>query len=454
MVNILWEQDMFGVKIMTKTDHQEIIVVGMNHRTASVEKREKLSLNQDEIEYGLRLMKEKKIFKEAFLFSTCNRVESVFVSDFPDEAVKKLYEILAVIKNIPMSDFISCFYVHKGRDAVRHIFRVASSLDSMILGEPQILGQVKSAYKCATGAGSSGVILNRMFHRAFQSAKRIRTETGIGGHAVSISYAAIELAKKIFGDLSSKKVLLIGAGEMAELAVEHLVQNKVAHVFVANRTFEKGLDLAKRFSGSAIRFEEVYSALEWVDIIISSTGAPDYIIFRKGMRQVMKKRKNRPLFFIDIAVPRDIDPEMNKVDNIYVYDVDDLQDVVDTNMQERKKEASLAESIIEDMTDSFLSWKKNLQVVPTIVELRQKVKSILEYELFKTMKDNDLENSIHSEAVSRMVDAICSRLLHDPISFLKDPGSHRDVQTYLSLVRNLFGLDSQNECEVRKISSN
>jgi glutamyl-tRNA reductase len=325
----------------------------------------------------------------------------------------------------------------------------------MILGEPQILGQVKTAYKCATSAGSSKVILNRLFHRAFQAAKRVRTETGIGGHAVSISYAAIELAKKIFGNLLNKKVLLIGAGEMAELAVEHLVQNNVSHVYVANRTFEKGLDLAKRFSGSAIRFEEVLSALEWADIIISSTGAPDYILHFKEMRQVMKKRKNRPLFFIDIAVPRDIDPEINKIDNIYLYDVDDLQDVVEVNMEERKREAALAEEIIDEMALKFLNWKKSLQIVPTIVELRKKVEGAVKCEVLRTMKDNNLEKSFESESVERMVDSLCSRLLHDPISFLKNPGSHRDVQSYLLLVRNLFNLDDKKneECEVKKIGN-
>lgn len=440
---------------MSVLNQQEIVVAGMNHRTAPVEIREKLSLSQEEIENALNLMKTRKAFKEAFLFSTCNRVEAVFVSDCPEEGFKKLFEILALVKNIPMSEFISYFYKHKGFDAVRHIFRVSSSLDSMILGEPQILGQVKTAYKCATSAGSSKVILNRLFHRAFQAAKRVRTETGIGGHAVSISYAAIELAKKIFGNLLNKKVLLIGAGEMAELAVEHLVQNNVSHVYVANRTFEKGLDLAKRFSGSAIRFEEVLSALEWADIIISSTGAPDYILHFKEMRQVMKKRKNRPLFFIDIAVPRDIDPEINKIDNIYLYDVDDLQDVVEVNMEERKREAALAEEIIDEMALKFLNWKKSLQIVPTIVELRKKVEGAVKCEVLRTMKDNNLEKSFESESVERMVDSLCSRLLHDPISFLKNPGSHRDVQSYLLLVRNLFNLDDKKneECEVKKIGN-
>ena len=438
---------------MNGFNQPEIVVIGMNHRTAPLEKREKLSLTSEEVENGLRLMKEKRVFKEAFLFSTCNRVESVFVTDYPEEAAKKLYETLAVIKNIPMSDFIPCFYEYMGYEAVKHIFRVSASLDSMILGEPQILGQVKKAYKCATSAGSSGVILNRLFHRSFQTAKKIRTETGIGGNAVSISYAAIELAKKIFGDLSRKKVLLIGAGEMAELAVEHLIQNKTSHVFVANRTFEKGLDLAKRFSGSAIRFEEVISALEWADIIISSTGAPDYIVSKKGMRQIMKKRKNMPLFFIDIAVPRDIDPEVNKVDNIYLYDVDDLQDVVDTNLNGRKKEAELAEQIINEMAENFLFWKKNLQIVPTIIDLRKKVQNIVETEIYKTMKDHDLEDSIRSDAVSKMIDSICSRLLHDPIAFLKNPGSHRDVKIYLSLVRTLFHLDINKDCDVKKLDS-
>jgi len=431
----------------------EIVVVGMNHRTAPVEIREKLSLSSEEILMGLEMIKSKKIFKESFLFSTCNRVESVFVTNFKEEALKKIYEIFSIMKNIPISEFKTYFYEYSGEEAVKHVFKVSSSLDSMVIGEPQILGQVKDAYKLSVSSGNSKVILNRLFHRAFQTAKKVRTNTGIGGHAVSISYAAVELAKKIFNDLSSKKILLIGAGEMAELAVEHLIHNKTAHVFVANRTFERGLVLAKKFSGSAIRFEEVISALEWADIIISSTGAPDYILTKTQVKPVMKKRKNSPLFFIDIAVPRDIDPNINKINNVYVYDVDDLSDVVNTNMKQRQEEAIIAMNIVDDMASHFLSWKQNLKVVPTIVELREKIQGIVKFELEKTMKESGIELDSYAPGIEKMIDSICNKILHHPITFLKEPGGHRDLPTYLSMLRNLFNLDEKSVATIRKINS-
>ena len=431
----------------------EIVVVGMNHRTAPVEIREKLSLSSEEILIGLEMIKSKKIFKESFLFSTCNRVESVFVTNFKEEALKKIYEIFSIMKNIPISEFKTYFYEYSGEEAVKHVFKVSSSLDSMVIGEPQILGQVKDAYKLSVSSGNSKVILNRLFHRAFQTAKKVRTNTGIGGHAVSISYAAVELAKKIFNDLSSKKILLIGAGEMAELAVEHLIHNKTAHVFVANRTFERGLVLAKKFSGSAIRFEEVVSALEWADIIISSTGAPDYILTKTQVKPVMKKRKNSPLFFIDIAVPRDIDPNINKINNVYVYDVDDLSDVVNTNMKQRQEEAIIAMNIVDDMASHFLSWKQNLKVVPTIVELREKIQGIVKFELEKTMKESGIELDSYAPGIEKMIDSICNKILHHPITFLKEPGGHRDLPTYLSMLRNLFNLDEKSVATIRKINS-
>ncbi|PID78247.1 MAG: glutamyl-tRNA reductase [Deltaproteobacteria bacterium] len=427
---------------MDKISSLEIVVVGLSHKTASIDKREKIAFSTDEIDSTLKLMKKRTFFRECIIFSTCNRVESIFVSEIPDEAVENMYEIFAEVKAISLDEFIDNFYVYTGKKAVRHVLRVASSLDSMIIGEPQIIGQVKSAYKCATSAGSSGVILNRMFHRAFHAAKRVRTETGIGCNAVSISYAAVELARKKFGALDNKKVLLIGAGEMAELAVEHLIHHHVSSVYVANRTFKKGVELANRFSGSGIRFEDIGKNLELVDIIISSTGASDYIILKDEISHIINKRDNRPLFFIDIAVPRDIDPELKNVDNIYVYDLDDLQEVVDLNVKGRIKESDYAEKIIEEMAENFISWKENLQLVPTIVELRAKVKNIVEREVKKTMKDNNMENFFEKKAVSKMVDAICSRLLHDPINFLKDPGAHRDMKRYLSFARTLFGLDT------------
>jgi glutamyl-tRNA reductase len=267
-------------------------------------------------------------------------------------------------------------------------------------------------------------------------------ETGIGDSAVSISYAAIELAKKIFGDLENRKVLLVGAGEMAELAVEHLIRNRVGDIFVANRTFERGMELANRFSGQALRFEEIPAALETVDIIISSTGAPQVVIGKDMVKQAVRNRRNRSLFFIDIAVPRDIDPDINKLSNCYVYDIDDLKGVIDGNMENRMKEAVKAERIIDESVILFGRWMEGLNVVPTIVDLKDRISAMARMELDKTLSSS-LKHLPEKDAMalSRMMDAFVNKVLHDPIQFLKIKSSHRDEAASLSLARQLFNLD-------------
>jgi glutamyl-tRNA reductase len=310
----------------------------------------------------------------------------------------------------------------------------------MVVGEPQILGQVKEAYRTATEENTSGVILNRLLHRTFFVAKRIRTETGIGDNAVSISYAAVELARKIFGLLNDKTVMLIGAGEMAELAVEHLIRNNAARVWVANRTFEKGVELAKQFKGQAIRFEEIPEILETVDIIISSTGAPDYVIQREQVKDVLRKRKNRPLFFIDIAVPRDIDPEINRLNNSYVYDIDDLKGVIDENIEDRCKEAIKAERIVDEAVIRFREWHESLNVVPTIVALRNKMESIAAAELKKTLQSSKISEQ-EAEAIYKMADSLIKKILHDPTLFLKQNSMRGDKSFYIDTVRKMFKLD-------------
>ncbi|MFO7970328.1 MAG: glutamyl-tRNA reductase [Desulfobacterales bacterium] len=288
----------------------EIVLLGLNHKTAPVALRECLAFSPDETSSILRAFLESPVIREAVLVSTCNRVEILMATEDKSSAVRTAKIFLSEFKKLPASEFEKSLYIHKGDDAVRHIFRVASSLDSMVVGEPQILGQIKEAYKLATLKKTSGVILNKLLHRTFFVAKRVRSETGIGDHAVSISYAAIELGRKIFGAFEGKKVLLIGAGEMAELAVEHLIRNKAGDILVANRTFENGVKLAKRFKGSAIRFEEIADSLERVDIVVSSTGSTDYVVTREQVKAITRRRRNRPIFFIDIAVPRNIDPEI------------------------------------------------------------------------------------------------------------------------------------------------
>jgi glutamyl-tRNA reductase len=310
----------------------------------------------------------------------------------------------------------------------------------MVLGEPQILGQIKSAYRTATDVKSSGVILNRLLHRTFFIAKRIRTETGIGDRAVSISYAAVELGRKIFGELAGKTVLLIGAGEMAELAVEHLIRNNATDIYVANRTFETGVELAKTFKGSAIRFEEITGFLAYADIIISSTGSPDYVISREQVKGMIRKRRNRPLFFIDIAVPRDIDPRVNQLTNSYVYDIDDLQGVVDDNMEDRQQEAVKGERIIDEAVIHFRQWYDSLEAVPTIIDLRKKMESIAAAEIQKTLQSQKIPEE-SAPAIQKMAGALINKILHDPTVFLKKDGMAGDKALYIDAVRKLFKLD-------------
>ncbi|MDO9265270.1 MAG: glutamyl-tRNA reductase, partial [Desulfosalsimonadaceae bacterium] len=301
-------------------DPSHILLIGMNHKTAPVEMREKLAFSSEEAAAALNTFRNSPGIVEAMIISTCNRVEVILIVKKLSRAVDTVFSYMGETKSISPDRLKTLAYVFSGDRAVRHVFRVAASLDSMMIGEPQILGQVKDAFKASVNTKATGVILNRLMHKAFSTAKRVRSETGIGGHAVSISYAAVELAKKIFDSLDGKTVLLVGAGEMAELAVEHLIRNTASgNLLVANRTFSAGVALAERFNGQAIRLEEISEKLKTADIIISSTGSPNYVITRDQVQPIMRARKNRPLFFIDIAVPRDIDPAINRIANAYVY---------------------------------------------------------------------------------------------------------------------------------------
>ncbi len=418
----------------------EIVLIGINHKTAPVEVRECIAFTEDESVSALQALAGDPSIEEVLLFSTCNRVEVLVVAADKAAAIDATKDYIAEANKIPRSEFEDSLYIHEGDQAVRHIFRVAASLDSMVVGEPQILGQVKDAYRTATEIKTSGVILNRLLHRAFFVAKRIRTETGIGDHAVSISYAAVELGRKIFGSLDNKNVLLVGAGEMAELAVEHLIRNKVGQIYVANRTFENGVELARRFNGQPIRFEEITDSLAQVDIIISSTGSPDYVITRDQVKGIIRKRRNRPIFFIDIAVPRDIDPLVNRLTNSYVYDIDDLQGVIDDNIEDRQREAIKGERIVDEAVIHFREWYAGLAVVPTIVALRNKLESIAETEIKKTLQSNKIPEA-STGAIEKMAGAMINKIMHDPTIFLKKDSMPGDKSKYIDTVRKLFKLD-------------
>jgi glutamyl-tRNA reductase len=388
----------------------------------------------------LQSLRNQPAISEVVLLSTCNRVEMVLASKNPEQALAEAKAFLAEFKNIPADRFEEALYLHRGDAAVRHIFRVAASLDSMVVGEPQILGQVKEAYRIATEQKSSGVILNRLLHKTFFVAKRVRTETGIGNSAVSISYAAIELGRKIFGDLEGKNALLIGAGEMAELAVEHLRHHRAGDIFVANRTFKRAVELAGRFQGQPVNFEEIPDTLPTVDIVISSTGASGYVITRSQVKPIMKARRNRPIFFIDIAVPRDVEPELNRLTNVYVYDIDDLNGIVDENLEDRSREAIKGERIVDEAVIRFRQWLNSLSVVPTIKDLREKLEKIVRAELAKTHSGQDFSPG-QTAALEKMVAAMVNKILHDPTALLKTEGCYADKSQHIDLTRKLFKLD-------------
>ncbi|MFH2093062.1 MAG: glutamyl-tRNA reductase [Pseudomonadota bacterium] len=416
-----------------------IILIGANHKTAPVELREKLSFTAQETLAGLEFLKQDDAIRECLIFSTCNRTEILYIPEQGDQ-VDKIISFISGHKHIQISEFKDALYIYKGEAAIQHLFMVASSLDSMVVGEPQILGQIKQAYRVAVSSKSTGVLLNRLMHKAFSVAKRVRKETGIGDNAVSISYAAIELANKIFSDLSEKTVLLLGAGEMAELAVEHLISHNVKDIMVANRTFKNAVELAEKFNGHAVKFEERQEVLVDVDIIISSTGATEYILTCDHVKNIMKKRHHRTLFFIDIAVPRDIDPKINDISNAYVYDIDDLTHIVTSNIEQRGKETIKAGRFIDEAVVKFAKWLESLAIVPTIKALNDKMTAIVEMELARTISSLKHLSDEDVEAIKRMTQAIASRTIHDPILFLKNTGDHRDDSLYLDVTQQLFNI--------------
>ncbi|MCX5718865.1 MAG: glutamyl-tRNA reductase, partial [Nitrospirae bacterium] len=321
----------------------KVLVVGLNHKTADIEVREKVAFDGPKLGEGLLRLRGLPEIEEAMILSTCNRVELYANVKDPVQASESIKTFLSEFHDVNRELLDKSLYIYDDINAVRHIFRVASSLDSMVIGEPQILGQVKDAFEMALEKKTTGILLNRLMKKTISTAKKVRTETRIAENAVSISFAAVELAKKIFTNLSGKVSMLLGAGEMAELAARHLISNGVKEVIVVNRTYERACELARDFNGRPVKFDGFLQEMVRTDIVICSTGASRYVLMKDQMQKMMKERKQRPVFIIDISVPRNIDPEINALDNVYLYDIDDLQGIVDTNMFERKKEAEKAE---------------------------------------------------------------------------------------------------------------
>jgi len=417
-----------------------IIVVGLSHHSAPVEIREKVAFSPNDMQSPLQQASRLPDIGEAMIVSTCNRVEIYATCRNPDVGIAALRRFMAEFHAIPHDDLLPHLYDYQGEEAIRHVFRVSASLDSMVIGEPQILGQIKTAYGYAAEFKTVGLILNRFMRKAFSVAKRVRTETNIAGNAVSVSFAAVELARKIFGTLDNKTVLLIGAGEMCELAAKHFINNGVGRVLVTNRTLARAEKLAAEFEGRAIPFEEFPEQLHQADIVLTSTGAPTCILDRPQVERVLKLRKNRPMFFIDIAVPRDIEPQVNGVPNVYLYDVDDLQGVVQANLKERHKEAKKAEEIIDMEIGQFHAWMGTLQVKPTIVALRRKFEEIRRGEVEKTLRNLKDVDKKERKAIEAMTSAIINKILHPTLSALKD-AQNGEGDNYVDAVRTLFALE-------------
>ena len=421
----------------------KVFVVGLNHKIADVDVREKLAFNGPKLEEGLARFKELAEIQEAIILSTCNRVELYANVTDAGKASESVKTFLSEFHGINRGSLDDALYIYDDIGAVRHIFRVASSLDSMVVGEPQILGQMKSAFELALTRKTTGILLNKLMKKAISVAKRVRTETKIAENAVSISFAAVELAKKIFTDLSKKIFMLLGAGEMAELAAKHLISSGVKEVLVSNRTYERACELSKEFKGRAVKFDEFIQEMVHTDIVICSTGAPAYILTRSQMQKVMKERKQKPVFIIDISVPRNIDPEINDLDNVYLYNVDDLQGVVDANMFERQKEAEKAEKIIEEELASFLKWQSSLDSVPTIVALREKAEEIKKEELAKLFPKIQGMGEKEKEAIEYMATAIVNKLIHPPTAALKEASEDKDA--IVATIRRLYGINGEEK---------
>jgi glutamyl-tRNA reductase len=425
-----------------REDH--IFIAGLNHRTAGVEIRETFALNDCNVCEGGLLTPEDGV-SEAVVLSTCNRVEIITVVEGPDaeEAVARYW---AGHCKGEVETLKSHIYTYRGLEAVEHLFSVAAGLDSMVMGEPQILGQLKDAYRTAVDVGSAKVVLNNLMHKSFSTAKRVRSETGIGSAAVSISYAAVELAKKIFDDLSKNKAMLIGAGEMAELAAMHLMGAGLKELIVVNRTFERAQDLAERFSGRAAPIDLMGELMPEVDIIISSTGSPRPIIAAADVKPVLKKRRNKPMFFFDIAVPRDIDPDVNGLDNVYLYDIDDLKEVVEENLEKRREEAEKAKAVVHDEALRFGRWLESLDLKPTIVDLLNKGDKIAEAELLRTFRrlghHTDPQTLL---AVETLAYSLVKKLYHEPIVYLKRRAMEEGTSDkVIDMTRKIFNLDEKS----------
>ncbi len=415
-------------------------LIGVNHKSAPVEVRERLAIPESRLPEAMKRLAAYPGVDEGLILSTCNRVE--LLTQTKNGSVD-LRGFVGNYFKVNPADLEPHLYEYREQDAIRHLFRVTASLDSMVVGEPQILGQVKEAYATARAVGAVHSQLDLLLTRAFAVAKRVRTETAVGSSAVSVASVAVELAKKIFGSLNGKHVYLVGAGKMSELAARHLLAHGAASIFVANRTYDRASQLAAKFNGQAIRFEELYETCDRADIVITSTGAPVTIFHREHGERFMSRRKNRPMFFIDIAVPRDVDPEMNKLDGIFVYDIDDLQQAVASHVADRKKEAERAEAIVNSEVERFQTRLQTLDVVPTIVSLQDHFETIRQAEIDRVRGRLGPLSPEQELALETLTHGIVNKIMHTPVSTLKTAAREPEATTVIDIVRRLFNLQDK-----------
>jgi glutamyl-tRNA reductase len=425
--------------------HTEIFIVGLNHRSAPIEVRESVAFEKSEITQALGRLRSISAVRESVILTTCNRVEVVAAGPEFDRVMEAVTRLLdqqrSSSNNGSLSDHL---YTYRGADAVRHLFRVAASLDSMVVGEPQILGQLKEHYNMAQKAGTVGAVLHRLFHRSFFVAKRVRSETGIASRAVSVSSVAVELAGRIFDRFEEKTVMLIGAGKMGDLMARHLQRCGVRNIMVTNRTFERAVELAEKIRGNPIRYDDFPRYLQLADLVIGCAGAPEVLVDAGMVEKVLRERKQAAMFFIDIGDRRNFDPGINEIDNAYIYNIDDLKSVAEENLNERSSEADKAESIVQEEVGSFLDWVSSLEQVPTITALIEKLELIRQKEITKSLSGGlkDLSER-QKQAMEDMTAAMMKKILHAPIMHLKQ-NTDRDYELmYIAALKRLFDLEEQ-----------
>jgi len=421
-----------------------IVAVGLSHRTAPVELRERFAVTEARLPEALAQLKRWPGIREGIILSTCNRVELYAVVQDTAMGLESLSEYLvtlaAAVGSGPLEPHL---YRLDGADAVKHLFRVTASLDSMVIGEPQILGQVKEAFEAALLEKSTGVVLNKVVKKAISVGKRVRAETGIAEHAVSVSYAAVELAKKIFQNLAEKTVLLVGAGEMGKLAARHLISAGVGRVLIANRNYDRALDVAKRFKALPVPFAVFREEMAGADIVVCATAADSFVIGPDDVRKALHVRQNRPMFLIDIADPRNIDPTVGALDNAYLYNIDDLQGHVDLNIEQRLREALTAEDMVRAEVPAMVAWMKSLEVVPTIMALRRRAEAIQRVEIERVLAKMGALSPRQRELVEELAAAMTNKLLHSPLIALKAEAESPNGSLFAETTQRLFDLEKE-----------